>query len=87
MDPWRTLVEAFVSGRIDGLEFETAFLKLHRVAVARGESVRFAIDQLFYEVDAFCHDDSLRTDQDIDEAQLRACARQTLIDWERPWPS
>ena len=86
MDPWRALIEAFVGERIDGPQFETAFLRLHRDVVARGESVRFAVDQLFYEVDAFCADVELRTDQDIDEEQLRAAARQALLDWERSWP-
>jgi hypothetical protein len=86
MDPWRQLVEAFVSGEVDARAFETEFLALHLAEVNRGHSIPFAVDQLFYEVDAYCADPRLRGDLDIDEAELLAAARKSLAEWEKPWP-
>jgi hypothetical protein len=86
MDAWRTLINSFVDGAIDAPTFETKFLALHRDEVALGHSVRYAVDLLFYEVDAYCSDTSLRGPADIDEAQLLEAAKNALREWERPWP-
>lgn len=85
-DPWRPLVEAFVSGELDGPAFERHFLELRRDEIDRGESQRFAVDLLFYEVDAFCADPALRDAGDIDEAELRRQAQRCLARWDEPWP-
>ena len=83
---WRDLVEAFVDGRLDGPTFERRFLAAWSDEIGRGESQRYAVDLLFYEVDAFCADATLRDEHDIDEAELRNQARQCLARWEEPWP-
>lgn len=86
-DPWRTLIEAFAEGALDGPTFERRFLALRRGEIDRGESPRFAVDLLFYEVDAFCADPALRGPEDIDEAELRRQAQRCLARWDEPWPS
>ena len=83
---WRSLIEAFAAGRIDGPSFERRFLALWRADIARGESPRHAVDLLFYEVDAYCDDPALRGEQDIDEEELRRQARLCLSRWHEPWP-
>ena len=86
MDSWRNLIETFVSGKIDAPTFELAFLDLHRSEVNRGESIRYAVDLLFYEVDAYCADPRLRRTEDLDDEGLLVAARKALDDWELPWP-
>lgn len=85
-DPWRRLIEAFADGALDGPIFERRFLDLRREEIERGESQRFAVDLLFYEVDAYCADPALRDAEDIDEAELRRQAVRCLARWDEPWP-
>jgi hypothetical protein len=77
-EPWRILIEAFSDGALDGPTFERRFLELRRGEIGRGVSQRFAVDLLFYEVDAFCADPALRDREDIDEAELRRQAMRCL---------
>lgn len=83
---WKSLIEAFVAGRLDGPAFERLFLEIRRGEVDRGLSQPYAVDLLFYEVDAFCADPALAGDQDIDEDRLREEARKCLLRWDEPWP-
>ncbi len=84
---WRILVEAFVDGAIDAPAFEQQFLAMWREGRDAGARERYAVDLLFYEVDAYCADPALRDEHDIDEAELRAAARRCLARWDEPWPS
>lgn len=84
---WRTLIEDFVAGRIGGPEFERRFLEARRDEVARGISQSYAVDLLFYEVDAYCADPGLIGPHDIDEHQLREEARRCIERWTEPWPT
>lgn len=86
MDPWRILIETFVNGSVDAPTFEREYISLHRTEVTRGASIRFAVDQLFYEVDAYCADPNLRGTEDIGEEELLLAAKKALNDWDRPWP-
>ncbi len=83
---WELLICAFVEGRIDGPTFERRFLDVRRNEVNRGLSQRYAVDLLFYEVDAYCADPSLAGPDDIDEDQLRREASRCLGRWSEPWP-
>ncbi len=83
---WRTLLTDFLEGRTDGPAFETAFLDRSRAAVDAGERVPFAIDRLFYEVDAYCADPALFQPGDNDETALRAHAEEALARFDEPWP-
>lgn len=83
---WRALIEAFVEARIDGPTFERLFLDMRTAEIDRGLSQRYAVDLLFYEVDAYCADPTLFGPDDIDEEQLRIEAKACLVRWEAPWP-
>jgi hypothetical protein len=84
---WRQLIESFADGRIDGRAFEQRYLDMWREDRDAGESNRYAVDILFYGVDAYCADPALFGEHDITEDQLREEARQALARWDEPWPS
>ena len=81
-DHLRRLIERFVLGDINGRDFEARFLENFRSARDSGHSIRHAVDLLFYDVDAFCDDASLRGPYDLDENGLRERARIALARWE-----
>ncbi|MBN9364425.1 MULTISPECIES: colicin immunity domain-containing protein [unclassified Devosia] len=86
MDVFRQLVEALLEQRVSAENFEAAYLRAYSEAAAAGVSIPFAADRLFYAVDAYCSDPSLRGPLDIDEATLRSEAREALARWSLPWP-
>ena len=83
---WRRLLQDFVEGGVAAPDFERAFLDAHRTAVAAGESVPYAVDLMFYEVDAYSPDPSLRAPDDNDDDMLRAHAQRLLGRFDEPWP-
>lgn len=83
---WRGLIGDFIARRIDGPDFQQRFLEARRAEVNVGISQRYAVDLLFYEVDAYCADPRLWGPHDIDEEQLRVEARRCLARWDEPWP-
>lgn len=83
---WRRLIESFANREVDGPTFERAFLNARREEVNAGLSQSYAVDLLFYEVDAYCSDPMLMGPEDIDEEQLRVEAVRCLARWDVPWP-
>lgn len=84
--PWRALLSAFADGAVGGPAFERAFLDLWRLAGDAGDRVPYAIDLLFYEVDAYCADPLLFQDGDNTEDMLMDHARAALARLHAPWP-
>lgn len=83
------LIERFVSKAIDGRTFESAYLNMFKNESARLPDTAFTVlDQLFADVDAFCHDPALREESDLDEDELRshssAALRELTAVAERP---
>jgi hypothetical protein len=74
------LIEDFVSGKITGPEFETAYLRLFKNdPVSHGESAFMILDRLFSDVDEYFDDpDSSEADRRQEEENLRACATKAL---------
>lgn len=83
---WQELVRHFIEGELDGPAFERQFLDATRAATDKGESVPYAIDLLFYEVDAYSALPELRGPNDLDEAGLREAARRLIERMDEPWP-
>lgn len=83
---WRRLLEDLSEARLAASDFERLFLDAHRAAVAAGETVPYAVDLMFYEVDAYSPDPSLRAPDDNDDAMLRAHAQRLLGRFDEPWP-
>ncbi|MGD9783392.1 MAG: colicin immunity domain-containing protein [Hyphomicrobiaceae bacterium] len=87
---WLELLRAFVSRRTDGRSFHDRFLDRWRVARDRAEPLPVAIDDLFYVVEAYCPDPTLRTPGipfEADEAELRNSAETALARLESLRPS
>jgi len=75
------LTRRFAAGRVPGTQFETEFLRLRMQMGDRPTaSVEDVLTQIFYAVDDFVADDSLRPKVrgGIDEEQLREIVRTQL---------
>ena len=69
---YRDLIRAFLEEQLTAVEFETRFLAMFKDEEKPFESSVFDIlDRLFSDVDAFCADESLRDEEDLDEQELR----------------
>jgi hypothetical protein len=74
-----TLIRNFVEGGVSAHEFERDYLQMFKSDVARRPRQQFEIlNRLFSDVDAYCADPDLRSDDDIDENQLRTSAGSAL---------
>lgn len=83
---WQQMMQQFVAGQISAPEFERRFLEKSRVAVEAGERVPYAVDLMFYEVDAYCADPALRSADDNDDEMLRRHAERLLTRMDEAWP-
>lgn len=74
-----SLITSFVDGNLPVCDFEKQYLDMFKNEAGTLTEVQYdALDFLFSSVDAFCADDDLRDDDDIDEKQLLEDARITL---------
>lgn len=74
-----TLIRRFLDRRMNVEDFERQYLKLFKNETAGMTIAEFSpLERLFTAVDAFCPDPSLRSEDDLDEDQLRAAAQSTL---------
>jgi hypothetical protein len=83
---WRALLQSFVMGELDGLTFERRFLDGWRSDRDTLGTSPYAIERLFYEVDAYCGYPELRGPQDLDEAGLRDATIEALARFDEPRP-
>ncbi len=83
---WRALITTFVEDQMTAPDFEKAFLTAWNRNRDRHDRVPFAVDRLFYEVDAYCADPSLRREGDLDDEGLQKAAVRALDDFDMPWP-
>lgn len=86
MDVFRELVVALLDNRISAKDFEASYIRGYTEAATLGTPIPFAADELFYGVDAFNSEPTLRAPLDIDEATLREEAGDALARWSQPWP-
>jgi hypothetical protein len=74
-----SLITSLVDGSVPICDFEKQYLNMFKNETGMLTEVEYdALDFLFSSVDAFCADDDLRDDDDIDEKQLLEDARITL---------
>lgn len=80
LEPYVTLLSAFVDRRLSGVEFEAIFFPLYRGDDTHWSHELFRIlEGLFFQVDEFYEDPEHRTEYEgVSEEDLRAYARQTL---------
>lgn len=82
-DEWLSVVEAFVERRIDENEFHDRFFTIWNWHSNRSfpDPIPKAIEQLFFTVEAYCPDPTLRdptSPYEADEAELRRDAEIAL---------
>lgn len=72
------LIDAFIGGEMAANEFDLAYLKARKSEQrVLGDTVFPILQQLFGDADAYVSDPSLRTEpEDLDDEQLRECARR-----------
>lgn len=71
LTPYIELMYRFCERKITASEFEEKFLTLYKNDPTNWSSVEFqALEEVFGAVDAFCADDELRDEDDLDEEQL-----------------
>lgn len=69
---YATLARAFVTGEISAVQFEDAYLTLFRNETKYiPKEFASAINETFYDVDAYVADPALREDGDLDDLQLK----------------
>lgn len=67
------LLDRYLSGQIGVLEFESLYLEMFKSdTMTWGQREYEILNTLFGDVDAYCHDPSIRSSHDLDETQLRA---------------
>jgi hypothetical protein len=66
------LITSFIGGQVDAKSFETSYLRLFKQETSTlPEEVFRALDKLFADVDAYCPDQDLCGEDDLNEEQLR----------------
>lgn len=79
LTPYIHMIESFVENKIDVSEFERSYLLMFTNDTSSWTEAEYEnLNHLFGEVDAFCTDPELRSENDIDEDQLREAAKMTL---------
>ena len=79
MTAYLTLISSFTEGRIDAPTFERRYLDLFGAEERiLGEPLYGILQDLFYDVEAYVADESIRGDGDIDDEQLRASAQRAI---------
>ena len=78
---YAALIRQFLDRRIDAGDFERTYLDLYKNECPGMSVAEFsALDKLFGAVDAYCPDSALRSEDDLDEIQLREAAVATLAE-------
>ena len=73
------LIRRFLDDTIQADDFEARFLDYFKNEHSGMSSAEFLpLERLFTAVDAYCPDASLRSDDDLDEGQLRVAAKSSL---------
>ncbi len=75
-ETYRHLIRCFLKQEMSADDFERHYLATFKTDNGERREEEFLIlDRLFAEVDAYCGDASIRAEDDLDEQQLRECAR------------
>ena len=71
-------MRSFLANKIDATDFEQRYFSMFKNDTSWTESEYENLNYLFGELDAFCADPELRSENDIDEDQLREATKMTL---------
>lgn len=79
IQPYIELIENFTNNQINAQQFEKSFLELFK-----NDSTEFSekeyevLNNIFYDVEDFCADPTIRDKEDLDEQQLKIRSKQHL---------
>jgi len=86
-DGWHRLISEFVARRIDERAFHDGFFELWHTAQRTRAAIPPPVETLFYVVEAYCPDPTLRDPASLyeaDEGELRDAAEKALPQLPRP---
>ncbi len=76
---YESLIDRFLLNEIDVLEFEKKYIAMFKGDETLWEYGEFLIlNGVFTDLDAFCEDDSIRDEDDLNEGQLRSRMERAL---------
>ena len=76
---YESLIDKFLLEEMDILEFEKKYLAMFKGDETMWEYGEFLIlNGVFTDLDAFCEDDSIRDEDDLNEGQLRSRMERAL---------
>ncbi len=79
VQPYIDLVENFTNNQIDAGQFEKSFLELFKNDSSEFSEKEYEIlNNIFYDVEDFCADSTIRDEEDLDEEQLKTRSKQHL---------
>ncbi|CCH48765.1 colicin immunity domain-containing protein [Pseudodesulfovibrio piezophilus] len=74
------LIDDFLHYRITASEFEMSFIRQRRQDLNDKNNYNNALEELFFDIDAFCSDPELIEEEDLTEEELRRSCMRTLSD-------
>lgn len=72
------IIRSFVEEFIPAEQFEREFIETRREALLKGYKYDVTLEDLFFDIDAFCSDPNLFENGDIDEIVLLERCKQML---------
>ena len=79
LDPYVHRMQSFLEHKVDANEFERRYLSMFKTDTSSWTEAEYEnLNNLFAEVDAFCGNHELRSENDIDEEQLREATKMVL---------
>ena len=73
------LITRFVEGTISAPQFESSYLEMYKGETCDlPENIYSVLNNLFLDADAYCADAELRDEEDLNDDQLLASAKNTL---------
>lgn len=79
IQPYIDLVGSFTTNQIDAQQFEKSFLELFKNDFSQFKEKEYEIlNSIFYDVEDFCADPTIRDDEDLDEQQLKTRSEMHL---------
>ncbi len=79
IEKYVVLITKFVEGTISAPQFESSYLDMYKAETEElPENIYNVLNSLFLDTDAYCADDELRDEGDLDDEQLLFSANNAL---------
>lgn len=79
IQPYIELVESFTNIQISAQQFEKSYLEMFKNDSSQFSEREYEVlNNIFYDVEDFCADPTIRDEDDLDERQLRTKSKKHL---------